>query len=171
MKNKIVGILIIGIAILMGFIIFSFSTSLSKIAISSCSDVASGLSCPIVEASNFQTKISLGITMFLLLIGFYLIFFAKEEKLVTKVIKVKEQIKPKEITIENFKEIMKDFNDEEKNVFGKIIEAKGSILQSELVNTTGLNKVKITRILDRLEGIEIIERKRRGMTNIVILKN
>lgn len=171
MKNKIVGILIIGIAILMGFIIYSFNISLNKIATSSCSDVISGLSCPIAESSNFQTKISLGVTIFLLLVGFYLIFFAKEEKIVTKVIKVKEQIKPKEITIENFKEIMKDFDDEEKNVFEKIIEAKGSILQSELVNTTGLDKVKITRILDKLEGRGLLERKRRGMTNVVILKN
>ncbi len=171
MKNKIVGILIIGIAILMGFIIFSFNNSLNKIATSSCSDVANGFSCPIVQASNFQTKISFGVTIFLLFTGFYLIFFAKEEKVITKVIKIKEQIKPKEITIENFKEIMKSFDNEEKNVFEKVIEAKGSILQSDLVNKTGLNKVKITRILDRLEGMGVVERKRRGMTNIVILKN
>lgn len=38
-------------------------------------------------------------------------------------------------------------------------------------NKTGLTKVKVTRILDRLEGREIIERKRRGMTNVVILKH
>ena len=34
-----------------------------------------------------------------------------------------------------------------------------------------LNKVKITRILDKLEGMGILERKRRGMTNVVILKH
>jgi len=38
------------------------------------------------------------------------------------------------------------------------------------VEETGFTKVKITRILDSLEGNGLIERKRRGMTNIIILR-
>jgi uncharacterized membrane protein len=44
------------------------------------------------------------------------------------------------------------------------------MFQSDLVEGTGMQKVKITRLLDRLEGLKLIERKRRGMTNVVILK-
>ena len=58
-----------------------------------------------------------------------------------------------------------------KGVLEQIIAAEGSVLQSELVSTTGLTKVKVTRILDKLEGKGLIERRRRGMTNIVILKH
>ena len=61
-------------------------------------------------------------------------------------------------------------NSEEKKVMETIIHAEGSIFQSELAEKTGFDKVKITRILDKLEGRQIIERKRRGMTNVVILK-
>jgi len=53
----------------------------------------------------------------------------------------------------------------------KIIESDGSIIQSDLVERTKFNKVKVTRILDRLEGMNLIERRRRGMTNIVMLKH
>ena len=66
---------------------------------------------------------------------------------------------------------MKKMGNEEKVVFGKIIDSNGSIFQSEIVERTKFNKVKVTRILDRLEGMNLIERKRRGMTNIIILKH
>jgi ribosomal protein S8E len=42
---------------------------------------------------------------------------------------------------------------------------KGAIVETEL------GKVRITRILDSLEAQGLIERRRRGMTNIIILKN
>ena len=33
-----------------------------------------------------------------------------------------------------------------------------------------MSKVKITRILDKLEASGLVERKRRGMTNVVMAK-
>jgi len=60
--------------------------------------------------------------------------------------------------------------EEEKIVWRKIVEAGGSIYQSDLVRETGFSRVKITRILDKLETASAIERKRRGMTNIVVAK-
>ena len=61
-------------------------------------------------------------------------------------------------------------NEEEKQIFFKVKENKEEIYQSELIALTGLSKVKITRILDKLEQQQIIERKRRGMTNRITLK-
>ena len=52
-----------------------------------------------------------------------------------------------------------------------IIKGKnGSAYQSDLIKETGFSKVKVTRILDKMETADIIERKRRGMTNIIVLK-
>ena len=65
---------------------------------------------------------------------------------------------------------MNKLNDDEKLVFDKIIESEGTIFQSDLVDKTKFTKVKVTRLLDKLEGKGLIERKRRGMTNVVILK-
>ncbi len=163
MKNKFVGFLLIGLSLLLGFIIFSFNKSINNIAKSSCSDIIKGLSCPLVESINFQTKMSLGIMVFLIIFGLYLIYFDKEAKIINS-------LKYKKITKEEFKEVINNLNEEEKNVFEKIIESQGSIFQSELVDKTELTKVKITRILDKLEGKGLIERKRRGMTNIILLK-
>ena len=166
MRKRNVGIIIIGIAVLIGFIIFSFNKAMSTIVSTSC---AHGTSCPMWGTINFQTNVGIGILIFIILVGLYLIFFSKEEKIITKT--VKEQIKPKKITKENYEKVMKDLNNEEKQVLEKIIEAEGTIFQSDLVDKSGFTKVKVTRILDKLEGRDVLERKRRGMTNVVILKH
>jgi uncharacterized membrane protein len=59
---------------------------------------------------------------------------------------------------------------EEKTIYNLLTKNDGSIYQSDIVKETEFSKVKITRLLDKLEGKGIIERKRRGMTNVVILK-
>ncbi len=170
MKNRIAGILIISIAALMGIIIFLFNRALTKIVETSCSH---GTECPMWGTINFQTNIGILIMIFVILIGIFMLFFGREEKIVTVVKTVKEsaQIEPEKITKENYQEIMGQLDDEEKLVLEKIIEAEGTIFQSDLVEKTSLNKVKVTRILDKLEGRGILERKRRGMTNVVILKH
>ena len=59
---------------------------------------------------------------------------------------------------------------EEKMLYNFIKEKHGSVFQSDLVKQFNLSKVKVTRILDRLESSGLIERRRRGMTNLVIIK-
>jgi len=168
MKNRIAGFIVIGIALLIGFITFSFNKAMKDIVSTSCSH---GPSCAMWGDINLQTKISIAIMIFIVIIGLYLIFFGKEEKIITKIKKIKEQVNPKKISKDNYKKIIKNLSKDEKLVFENVINSEGTIFQSDLTEKTGLNKVKITRILDRLEGKGLIERKRRGMTNIVILKH
>lgn len=47
---------------------------------------------------------------------------------------------------------------------------QGACYQSKLVEDTEFSKVKVTRILDKLEQKEIIERKRRGMSNLITIR-
>lgn len=168
MKNKIVGLIIIGIAILIGFITFSFNSALKKIVSTSCSH---GVTCPMWGTINFETNISIGIMIFVIIIGLYLVFFGKEEKIITKIKTVKQSVEPKKFSKEDYNKILNNLQDFEKLVFEKILESEGTIFQSDLVDKTNLSKVNVTRILDKLEGRGIIERKRRGMTNVVILKH
>jgi len=60
---------------------------------------------------------------------------------------------------------------DEKKLYGMILAAQGLAWQSELVAKSGLNKVAVTRTLDKLEGKGLIERRRRGMANVVILRH
>lgn len=65
----------------------------------------------------------------------------------------------------------KDLTQEEKNIYGLLREAEGMMFQNEIVEKTDYGKVKVTRILDKMESKGLIERRRRGMANVVILRN
>ncbi len=168
MRNRIVGFIIIGITALIGFIVYSFNKALTDIVNTSCSH---GPSCTMWGTINFQTKVSISVMAFVFVIGLYLIFFGKEEKIITKIKMIKPKVEQKKITKENYQGVMKSLQDDEKLVLKKVIGAEGSIFQSDLVGKAGMPKVKVTRILDKLEGKGLVERKRRGMTNIVVLKH
>ena len=61
-------------------------------------------------------------------------------------------------------------NPDEKRIVSLIIDEGGTIFQSQLVDKSGYSKSKVSLILDRLEAKKILERKRHGMSNIIILK-
>ncbi|MBR9676303.1 MarR family transcriptional regulator [Candidatus Woesearchaeota archaeon] len=167
MKNKIAGYIIIGIALLFGLMIWMFNNALSTIVSVACTH---GPDCPMWRTINVQTSIGLAIMIFIILIGVYLIFFGFEEKIVTKTRTVHRQVNPNKPSKKNYEKIMNKLSVDQKKVLEKIISSQGSMFQSEIVSSTKLSKVKVTRILDRLEGLGLVDRKRRGMTNIVILK-
>jgi len=162
MKNKHVGFLIMGISVIIAIIVMIFNLGLKKIVGLSCTH---GASCSMYDTIAIQTYISLAIAGLIFLIGLFLVFIKEEEKVITKIKKIREKVEVKRKPI-NYSKLNKD-----EKVLVKIIEAEeGSIFQADLVEKSEFNKVKVTRLLDKLEGRQIIERKRRGMTNIVVLK-
>lgn len=163
MRNRIVGFLIIFVALLMGFIIYAFNRAMTEIVNASCEH---GSTCPMWGTIDFQTNVSIAIMSFVIIIGLYLIFFGKEEKNIYKA-----EIQDISLKKENYEEILKSLTDEEKTIFECIIDSNGTIFQSALTEKTNYNKVKISRILDKLEGRGLIERRRHGMTNVVIIKH
>lgn len=176
MKNRHVGLLIVGISIFIGFLIWLFNKSLTAIVNESCSH---GPTCPMWDSISLQTNIGIAVLVFVLIIGLYMIFFAKdniETPVIREVHKIKvikemsRDVKSK-TTNDNIKRILSSLTGDERSIYNLVIDADGSVFQSELSKSTGYSKVKVTRILDRLEGKGVIERKRRGMTNIVLLKH
>ncbi len=59
---------------------------------------------------------------------------------------------------------------EEKLILKELEEAGGELTQSELVRNTKLSKVKVHRIIKRLEGLEIISKYPYGVTNKIKLE-
>jgi len=58
---------------------------------------------------------------------------------------------------------------DERRLVRAIVEAKGTILQRDLVRITSFSDAKVSRLLDRLEGRGLVIRERHGMTNRVRL--
>ena len=76
---------------------------------------------------------------------------------------------PKRLTQSQVKIDLSKLDKEEKSICN-ILKTKNGIYQSDLIKETGFSKVKITRVLDKLESKGIIERRRRGMTNAIFIK-
>jgi len=70
---------------------------------------------------------------------------------------------------QRWEEVAKTLKDDEQTLFKAIID-EGVVHQSELVERTGLPKSNVSRALYGLESRGLIERRRRGMGNVVLLK-
>lgn len=161
MENRKVGYLIIAIAALIGFIVYSFNATLAGIVATSCSH---GSECPMYGNLNFQTNTSLGIIFFIMVVGLYLVFYGNDDA-------ARALPNKNSFDRESYSDDLEKLSTSERKVFELVLDDKGSIFQSSIVEKTGMTKVKISRVLDRLEGKGLIERKRRGMTNVVVLRH
>jgi len=160
MENKKVGWLIEGIAMAMLIIVIIFHKSTEELALQSCPHA---YECTMTTAMNSQYLVSLAVVGIIVAIGLYIMFSKPQEKIIEKEIKVHVETKPKKLNL-------KGLDPKEKKVI-ELIKAEGGVLfQAELKEKLEIGKVGMTRLLDKLESKELIERKRRGMNNIVVLK-
>ena len=155
MKNKHVGLLVIGIAVLIFFLVMSFNNALETIVSMSCTH---GVSCPMQVTLDTQKQISYGLVALLVVLGGVVSFFLKDGS--------KNLEKPKLSNQPN----LENLDEAERIIMNIVLRENGSVYQSDLIKETKQSKVKVSRVLDKLEGKGLIERKRRGMTNIIILK-
>lgn len=58
----------------------------------------------------------------------------------------------------------------EKMIYGVILESGGMAYQSEIIEKSGLGKVTVSTTLNRLQARDLVEKRRDGMANIVVLK-
>lgn len=58
----------------------------------------------------------------------------------------------------------------EEMVYAQVVDADGELPQREIVRGTDLSKATVSRTLDTLESKGLLERKRRGMGNVVVLQ-
>jgi hypothetical protein len=157
MENKTVGWIIIGIAILVGAIALIFNLGLKNIVGETCNH---GPTCSMYDTIAVQTWISLAIVGVILVIGIVLLFIKPKEKIIVKTLKEKKK-----------KKDYSGLDKKEKEVVDLLLKEGNAMFQADLMEKLQIGKVGVTRLLDKLEAKQIIERKRRGMNNIVVLKD
>ena len=158
MRNKNVGFLICGIALVIVVIVLIFNSGLKNIVGETCTH---GLTCSMFDTIAVQTWVSLAIAGLIFIIGLFLVFAKPEEKTIIK--KVKEKQRKKKIDLSGL-------DKDEKKAIKILQEENGGMFQKTLMEKLEVGKVGMTRLLDKLEAKQFVERKRRGMNNIVVLK-
>ena len=157
MQNKNVGYLIVGLAAIMASMVLLFNNLIKTNVGLTCSH---GPTCEMYNGLAIQTWVSIAIVAIIFLIGLFLIFSKESEKVIIKTKTITEKRKP--VSLEGL-------DSREKEAI-KIVQASGGIFQADLMEKLGVGKVGLTRLLDKLEAKQIIERKRRGMNNFIVLK-
>lgn len=160
MENKHVGWLLIGIAIMLAVIVLLFGNNAKTLLETTCPLVYEGYDCPAYGALDKQAYVGVAMSGILAIVGVFLILTRQRERIVIKKIEKRSQRRKHDLS---------DLTTDEMQVFALIKEQR-AIFQAELIERSKKSKVSITRILDRLENKGFIERKRRGMNNVVVLK-
>jgi hypothetical protein len=156
---RIIGIVVVVIAISLFWVTFSLTQTVLKYGeeLHKQCPLAPEI-CPIKRgALPAESIVGFIFSAGLIGVSLYLIFFVKPVQVIAK-------------DIAKFKKIAKTLQGEERRVYELIAEAGGSIFQSDLVSKTGFSKVKTSRILDKLESRGLLERRRRGMANLIVIK-
>ncbi len=156
MNMKQIGFIILGLSVLLFIVMISFVNELQLTTIEQCA--CAGGSCPMDSSLPVQGYLGFSLVAITGGIGGILVFTSKkDEKAVIK--------KSKEI-----KQMLKNLNKDQKKTYNLIESSGGVIFQADLVDKSGFSKVKVSRILDKLEGKGLVEKRRRGMSNIVLAK-
>jgi len=123
--------------------------------------IIEGNSTIIREIPNLYTRQDIAtVLIFSFILGFCTAYLISQRN----VSEVGSKVEKLDIT-----KTIKSLREDELKVY-MLIKDEGLIYQNEIVKKTGFSKAKVSRILDKLEAIGIVERKRRGMSNIVILR-
>ena len=165
---RTLGYLIIFIAFVMFLLELSLTTTLMNINDTACTSSCGNSFdfCPYVHEVPLESIFISLASLVLVGVGVYMIVYHDFLQLKKDNVSGNVPNNNKDI----IKHLTKNLSEEEKKVFDIIFESNG-IYQSNLIEKSGFSRVKITRILDKLESRELIERKRRGMTNFVVIKN
>ncbi len=169
LNMKTIGSLLVGVSLILLFILILVKVNVDAeesylCALVEKSPELSMEECPAHDSNTSWLLLAgFGIAFLVLVSGFYMLFMPAKAKYGEHALAKEHQNVEKEIDLSGF-------SDEEKRIYELLKLNHGSIYQSDLIKETGLTKVRISRLLDRLEGKGIIDRKRRGMTNIVVLK-
>lgn len=161
-NRTLLGIIAI-VLVLLAAVVYFYNQTLNDLAAGSCS---TELDCPHEQLVKTQNVIiAIMLVVIAAVVGWigYQLFFRKEEGTPPRQIDDHVHSATRKIDLAGLEP-------EEKKVISLIQEKGGSAFQSDVIGATGFTKVKVSRILDRLEQKGHVERKRRGMANLVVLK-
>jgi len=156
-KNSYIGISLVIVAVVLAMVVGYFRLAVAQVQAYACGMTIE--ECP--HAKNLPPEVYAGYSISLIIgiLGLYLMISDLRS------VKIKSQ------SAEQWKKVTNALVGDEKKLYDLIASSDGVMFQSDLVEKSGLQKVKVSRVLDRLEAQGFLERRRRGMSNVVVLKN
>jgi len=159
--------------------VFFYNRTLNDLAAGTCTEDASV--CPHAKIVETQNLVIAALIIVIAVMAGWLLYnayFAKNVAQADAAQKMQAGAEAGDSTVQETKSSpakkrkisASELDSEEARVVSIINEGNGSVYQSDIMKKTGFSKVKVSRLLDRLEQKGLTERKRRGMTNLVVAR-
>ncbi len=157
LKNiRIMGIAIVALSLIAIAVLISVAFSIALQGHLTCSAYESG--CSIIGHFPPETFLGVGVLGIMTIIGLWMTIKSRREYN-----NIMHSGAAKN-------EAAKSLKGDEKTLYSFILNNEGTVFQNDMVKNLGYSKVKTSRILDRLEAKGLVERRRRGMANLIVLK-
>lgn len=155
--TKFLGLALIFFSLVLSSIVWSYTSELKKSLTPECKAYCGsylGSVCPGASWLPIQTYIGFTSIIILVIIGAFFVFrnFDQDEREV------------------RWSNLLGGLEGDEKILFKMVMESGGAAFQADLVKESGFSKAKASRTLDKLEARGIVEKRRRGMTNLILAK-
>ena len=150
---------------IIGVIISSFTIVIKLLTPITVQIIIEGNIIELTEIPNIYTSWDLVITSIsCVILGSSLIYLIVEDKI---------QHTHSSLSIQDsWNNIVENLaNPDEKTIVTLLIAEGGTMFQSQLVEKSGYSKTKVSLVLDRLEARNVLERRRHGMSNVIVLKS
>ncbi len=153
---KYIGAAITGVSAIAFVSLLMLSVQLAAAGHATCPGLETG--CTLLGHFPFESFAGLGALAGLMLSGVWISLKTRKE--LNAVVKISSAISTAAAQLKG----------DEKKLYDFVLQNEGTAFQSDVVNSLGYPKVKVSRILDRLEVKGLLERRRRGMANLIVLK-
>ena len=164
MQNKKLGIIIIILALVVGFVLFYLIEGLqAEKELLLCNPSAD---CITISKTIDISHIAVGVIAAIATLGIYLIFFSKGDEAILKRL---EEEKNKKLEQDKLNIICKVLDENEARVL-KAIKEQDGVSQHTLRLRTDLSKAKVSQILTSFEKKGLIKREKKGKSLSVYLK-
>lgn len=164
-KRIAVGIVALG-ALAFGLTVYFYNQALGDIAVASCTDMVNCAHQRVVETQNIVIGVLILMAGALGAAAAYMYYSGKEGHGAAP----HAGLHPAGHAAHARAIDDSGLDGDAKKVVAVLREKGGSAFQSDVIRETGYSKVKVSRILDRMEHGGLVERKRRGMANLVVIK-
>ena len=160
LNTKQVGYILVALSVVLAGIVWQYTNAINaRNAILHEGCTLPDNICPFKQSVPMESVLGLVLALFVLALGLFLVYTYRDA---TAIVKEKHG---------KHEQIAKTLEGDEQKIYSTIVQEEGAIYQHDLVTKLGMSKVKVTRILDFLEARGLVERKRRGMSNLVVLKH
>ncbi len=162
-KRVAVGIVALGV-LAFGLTVYFYNQVLDEIAVASCTDMVNCAHQRVVETQNMVIGVLILVAGVLGAAAAYMYYSRREA------VSHAGLLHPAGHAAHAREIDDSGLDVEAKKILAALREKGGSAFQSDVIRETGYSKVKVSRILDRMEHGGLVERRRRGMANLVVIR-